>query len=90
MARSPNEFSRVVPKRVEEVAAPVELEDKPRGDDRGMIRQTFYLPPAVYEQFRELAHTKRVTQQELFRRAANLLFKEEGLPQHAGPWGKKK
>ena len=55
-------------------------EARPRGDERGMVRQTFYLPPAIHDQFRDLAHSKRVTQQELFRRAANLLFEQEGLP----------
>lgn len=46
-------------------------------------RQTFYLPLAVHDQFRDLSHAKRCSQQELFRRAADLLFAQEGLPS----WG---
>lgn len=88
MAKSPNVFAGVVPKKRE--AAPEEPEARERGDQRGMIRQTFYLPPAVHDQFRDLAHAKRVTQQELFRRAANLLFEQEGLPTYGELWGRKK
>ena len=61
-----------------QVAQAEDLE--PRTPEDGKRRQTFYMPPAVHDQFRDLAHAKRCSQQELFRRAANLLFAREGLP----------
>jgi hypothetical protein len=53
---------------------------EPKGDSRGMRRQTLYLPPAVHEQLRLLAFNRRESQQELFRQSLNLLFAREGLP----------
>jgi len=55
-------------------------EEEPKGDSRGMRRQTLYLPPAVHEQLRLLAFNRRESQQELFRQGLNLLFAREGLP----------
>src|SRR5271157_6000263 len=40
-------------------------EEEPKGDSRGMRRQTLYLPPAVHEQLRLLAFNRRESQQEL-------------------------
>lgn len=37
------------------------------------------LPRRVHDQIRELALTKRCSQQELFRGAMDMLFAEEGL-----------
>jgi hypothetical protein len=54
--------------------------EEPKGDGRGMRRQTLYLPPAVHEQLRLLAFNRRESQQELFRQGLNLLFACEGLP----------
>ena len=53
--------------------------DEPKGDARGMRRQTLYLPPAVHEQLRLLAFNRKTSQQELFRQSLNLLFAREGL-----------
>jgi len=53
---------------------------EPKGDARGMRRQTLYLPPAVHEQLRLLAFNRRTSQQELIRKGLNLLFALEGLP----------
>jgi hypothetical protein len=53
---------------------------EPKGDARGMRRQTLYLPPAVHEQLRHLAFNRKESQQELFRQGLNLLFAREGLP----------
>jgi hypothetical protein len=53
---------------------------EPKGDPRGMIRQTIYLPPAVHEQLRSLAFNRRESQQELIRQGMNMLFEREGLP----------
>jgi hypothetical protein len=49
-------------------------------DTKGKVRQTLHLPPAVHEQLRQLAFRKRVSQQELFRRALDLLFTDETVP----------
>jgi hypothetical protein len=54
--------------------------EEPKGDARGMRRQTLYLPPVVHEQLRLLAFQRKLSQQELFRRGLNLLFAREGLP----------
>ena len=53
---------------------------EPKGDARGMRRQTLYLPPAVHEQLRHIAFNRKESQQELFRQGLNLLFAREGLP----------
>lgn len=79
MSKSPNSLRAAVgglPKITaadRENATEIDLRD-------GVRRQTFYLPAAVHDQFRELAHTKRCSQNELFRRAADLLFAQEGFP----------
>ncbi len=62
-----------LPKKIEPEAAPVEVEEKP------VVRQVMYMPKRVHDQIRELAFNKRCSQQELFRRAMNMLFSEEGL-----------
>lgn len=43
-------------------------------------RQTLYLPFGVHDQLRDIAHDKRISQQEVFRRALDLYFAQEGLP----------
>lgn len=48
-------------------------------DHKDLKRQTLYLPFAVHDQLRDLAHVKRISQQELFRRALDMLFESEGL-----------
>lgn len=81
MSKQPNSF-RLAAKllhKPEDVAP--EIEEAP--DDRDTKRQTLYLPIAVHDQIRDLAHAKRCSQQELFRRALDHLFAEEGLPS----WG---
>ena len=54
--------------------------EEPKGDARGMRRQTLYLPPVVHEQLRLLAFQRKLSQQELFRQGLDLLFAREGLP----------
>ena len=44
-----------------------------------MRRQTLYLPPKVYEQIRAITIDKRISQQEFFRQAINLVFKGRGM-----------
>lgn len=51
----------------------VEAEEKPEK------RQTLYLPNPVHDQIRDAAHAKRISQQEIFRRALDLWFAQEGL-----------
>jgi hypothetical protein len=50
-----------------------------RLDERGMRRQTLYLPPEVYEQIRDIVINDRISQQEFFRQAINLAFKSRNL-----------
>jgi hypothetical protein len=71
---------RAAVKSLQRAVAETIAEEEPRGDSRGMRRQTLYLPPAVHEQLRLLAFTRRESQQELFRQGLNLLFAREGLP----------
>ena len=49
-----------------------------RLDERGMRRQTLYLPPGVYEYIRETCHARRCSQQKLFRDALDEYFKSIG------------
>lgn len=62
-----------LPKKAEPEAAQIEAEEK------NVVRQVMYMPRRVHDQIRELAFTKRCSQQELFRRAMDMLFAEEGL-----------
>ena len=66
-----------LPKRAESEADDPAFEDRKDPTEK---RQSLYLPIPVHEQLRELAYTKRVSQQELFRRALDMLFADEGLP----------
>ncbi|MGA7328485.1 MAG: ribbon-helix-helix domain-containing protein [Rhodomicrobium sp.] len=77
--RSPNEFRSVVRSLKRTVAEEV-AKVEPKGDPRGMIRQTLYLPPAVHDQLRLLAFNRRESQQEIIRQGLNMLFEREGLP----------
>lgn len=57
--------------------------EEPRGDSRGMIRQTLYMPPGVWKAIRDVAHAKGWSQQRLLREMISLwLEKEAGL----GTW----
>jgi hypothetical protein len=49
-----------------------------RLDERGMRRQTLYLPPGVYEYIREMCHVRRCSQQKFFRDALDHYFKSIG------------
>ena len=51
-------------------------------DDSGesVKKQTLYLPFGVHDQIRDEAHAKRISQQEIFRRALDLYFADAGLP----------
>ncbi len=55
--------------------------DRPaeRLDERGMRRQTLYLPPEVYEQIRSITIMERTSQQAFFREAIDLAFAARGL-----------
>ncbi len=58
------------------------VEESPRLerlDERGMRRQTLYLPPAVYEQIRDQTIHDRISQQEFFRRVFDFYFKKHGM-----------
>ena len=57
---------------------------EPKGDARGMRRQTLYLPPVVHEQLRLLAFQRKLSQQELFRQGLNLLFCARGASELGG------
>jgi hypothetical protein len=48
-------------------------------DERGMRRQTLYLPPEVYEQIRQITHTDRISQQKFFREAIDMAFAARGM-----------
>jgi hypothetical protein len=77
----PSEDSlRAAVKSLQRTVADTIAAKEPKGDSRGMRRQTLYLPPAVHEQLRQLAFNRRESQQELFRQSLNLLFAREGLP----------
>jgi len=71
---------RAAVKSLQRAVADTIAEEEPKGDSRGMRRQTLYLPPAVHEQLRLLAFNRRESQQELFRQGLNLLFAREGMP----------
>lgn len=49
-------------------------------DGNNLKRQTLYLPFGVHDQLRDIAHAKRISQQEIFRRALDLYFAQEGMP----------
>ena len=44
-------------------------------DERGLRRQTLYLPPGVYEHIRDVCHARRISQQKYFREVFNAYFK---------------
>jgi hypothetical protein len=81
-------------KRIKEVAAGLPRRQEPkakssgdehhvRGDSRGMIRQTLYLPPGVWQAIRNVAHTRKISQQALLRTMiSHWLEKEAGV----GTW----
>jgi hypothetical protein len=46
---------------------------------RDVVRQTIYMPHGVHDQVRDLAYTKRCSQQEIFRRALDMPFASEGM-----------
>jgi hypothetical protein len=71
---------RAAVKSLQSTVADKVASEEPKGDARGMRRQTLYLPPAVHEQLRLLAFNRRESQQELFRQSLNLLFDSDGLP----------
>ena len=75
-----SESMREAVKSLKRTVADTIASEEPKGDARGMRRQTLYLPPAVHEQLRLLAFQRKLSQQELFRQGLNLLFAREGLP----------
>ena len=44
-------------------------------DERGLRRQTLYLPPGVYEHIRDVCHARRISQQKYFREVFDAYFK---------------
>lgn len=52
-------------------------------DERGMRRQTLYLPPQVYDQIREKCFFDRIAQQEFFRRVFDFYFQHHGMKRWA-------
>ena len=77
---SSSESMREAVKSLKRTVADTIAKTEPKGDARGMRRQTLYLPSAVHEQLRHLAFNRKESQQELFRQGLNLLFAREGLP----------
>jgi hypothetical protein len=75
-----SESMREAVKSLKRTVADTIASEEPKGDARGMRRQTLYLPPVVHEQLRLLAFQRKLSQQELFRQGLNLLFAREGLP----------
>ena len=67
-------ISRLPKPLTEEIAAEIDE------DGRDLKRQTLYLPRGVHDQLREFAFTKRVSMQEVVRRALDMLFTDNGLP----------
>jgi hypothetical protein len=64
-----------LPKRVIETAA--ETVDE---SGNTLKRQTLYLPFGVHDQLRDIAHTNRISQQQIFRDALDLYFTSNGYP----------
>ena len=62
---------------------PITLPEPEKTDERGMRRQTLYLPPGVYEEIRETCHTKRISQQEFFRQVFDYYFEKKGMKRWA-------
>ena len=52
--------------------------DPEKTDERGMRRQTLYLPPGVYEHLRDTCYTTRKSQQALFREIFDFYFRAHG------------
>jgi hypothetical protein len=70
-----------------------EVDESPkveRLDERGLRRQTLYLPPAVYEQIRDQTIHDRISQQEFFRRVFDFYFRRHGMKGWDELEGKKK
>ncbi len=93
MAAKPTDRSRaMIESRMREM--PSLAVDRPaeRLDERGMRRQTLYLPPDVYEQIRQITIMERTSQQAFFREAIDLAFAARGLRSWAelAPAGKGK
>ena len=93
MAEKPVDRSRaMIQSRMRE--RPTVVVDRPaeRLDERGMRRQTLYLPPEVYEQIRSITITERTSQQAFFREAIDLAFATRGLRSWAelAPTGRKR
>jgi hypothetical protein len=85
MAAKPLDRSRqMIESRLQEQPPPFSA-DQPaeRLDERGLRRQTLYLPPEVYEQIRQITITERMSQQKFFREAIDHAFAARGLKK----WG---
>lgn len=79
--KSPRTSTAALVRGLREPVAETEVEPPKveRLDERGMRRQTLYLPPLVYEQIREIAIYDRISQQKLFKSALDREFKARGL-----------
>jgi hypothetical protein len=79
MADKPHDRTRAMMRAGKESAGePVVVPDPERTDERGMRRQTLYLPPGVYEHIRDTCYTARKSQQALFREIFDFYFKRHG------------
>ena len=57
------------------VATPkVDIPSPEKLDERGMRRQTLYLPPEVHEHIRDICHARRISQQKFFREVFDAYF----------------
>lgn len=66
-----------LPKPVTEQPEVIEADEE---DGRTCKRQTLYLPFGVHDQLREVAFSKRKSQQKIIREALDMWFAEHGLP----------
>jgi hypothetical protein len=56
-----------------------EIVEPPRRARPDTVQQTLYLPPAVHDQLRELAHIERVKMHALVMEGLDALFRARGL-----------
>jgi hypothetical protein len=82
LAKGVRRAAAALPRKVEPQSDGDEGEPT-RGDSRGMIRQTLYLPPGVWRAIRDVSHTKQMSQQALLRKMiSHWLETEAGI----GTW----
>jgi hypothetical protein len=61
-----------------EAGEPGVVPDPEKTDERGLRRQTLYLPPGVYEYIRDTCYATRKSQQAFFREIFDYYVKDHG------------